>query len=159
MYGYEYVDVEDKGCEPCCGCAIDIYDETNLNGWGDYRPLKKPEKQQNDYEIKDVLNAFNQRYGKGTLVHPSMLNYFDDKKVIKLEEVDNYLGLNKKSPSPPMYQEEREPKDPQGWDYVGVKDLKKWKENNSPRDWLQLNRDDDRGVFLGNMESHSKFHN
>lgn len=40
-YGYEYVEVQEEGCDPCCGCAIDVYDEVNLNGWGDYRPVKK----------------------------------------------------------------------------------------------------------------------
>jgi len=39
VYNYEYVDVDQKGCDPCCGCGIDVLDEVNLNGWGDYRPL------------------------------------------------------------------------------------------------------------------------
>lgn len=43
VYGYEYVEVQEEGCDPCCGCEIDILDEINLNGWGDYRPVKKDE--------------------------------------------------------------------------------------------------------------------
>lgn len=63
VYGYEYVDEEEK-CDPCCGCdtSIDIYNETNLYGWGDYVPLPVKENKPK-FEMKDVLKAFNKRYG------------------------------------------------------------------------------------------------
>ncbi len=70
VYGYEYVDVQQEGCDPCCGCAIDVVDEINMNGWGDYRPVKKQEDKNNNFEFSDVARAFNAKYGKGTLVQP-----------------------------------------------------------------------------------------
>ena len=71
VYGYEYVD-EKEECNPCCGCdtSIDIHDETNLFGWGDYLPL--PVEKKYNYEMKDVLKALNNVYGKDTLKHNSM---------------------------------------------------------------------------------------
>ena len=58
VYGYEYVEVQ-EGCDPCCGCEIDIHDEINLNGWGDYRPVKNDDKKEEKLDFKDVMNAFN----------------------------------------------------------------------------------------------------
>lgn len=95
VYGYEYVEVQEEGCDPCCGCEIDIYDEINLNGWGDYRPVKKDDKNEDQkLDFKDVMNVFNSKYGKGTLVHPGMVDQFEGKNVVKLEDLDSYLGLD-----------------------------------------------------------------
>lgn len=41
-----------------------------MNGWGDYRPVKKQEDKNNNFEFSDVARAFNAKYGKGTLVQP-----------------------------------------------------------------------------------------
>lgn len=130
VYGYEYVEVQEEGCDPCCGCAIDVYDEINLNGWGDYRPVKKDDNKEGEkYDIQDVLQAFNQKYGKGTLVHPGMVDQFAGKNIVKLEDLDQYLGL------PSLPQKVRPGffhgdnygynKDPSGWDYKNVENHKR----------------------------------
>lgn len=65
-----------------------------MNGWGDYRPVKKAKtKKERDLNFNDVLKVFNKRYGRGTLVHPSMIDQYAGKKVVKLEDLDRYLGL------------------------------------------------------------------
>ena len=52
--------MQEEGCDPCCGCEIDIYDEINLNGWGDYRPVKKDKEDKKEkLDFNDVMNAFN----------------------------------------------------------------------------------------------------
>lgn len=58
VYGYEYVDAEQE-CNPCCGCndTVDVYSETNLYGWGNYKPL--PVKENKVHKFDDVLNALN----------------------------------------------------------------------------------------------------
>lgn len=87
--------MQEEGCNPCCGCEIDIYDEINLNGWGDYRPVKKDKEHKKEkLDFNDVMNAFNQKYGKGTLVHPGMIDQYQGKNVVKLEDLDSYLGLD-----------------------------------------------------------------
>lgn len=53
-----------------------MIDEINLNGWGDYRPVKKPETKNENYEFQDVLEAFNRKYGKGTLIQPGMVDSY-----------------------------------------------------------------------------------
>lgn len=70
VYGYEYVD-EDKECQGCCGCNeyVDVYSETNLYGWGNYKPL--PVKENKVHNFDDVLGAMNKRYGKDTFNHES----------------------------------------------------------------------------------------
>lgn len=40
------------------------------------------------------MNAFNQKYGRGTLVHPGMVDQYEGKNVVKLEDLDSYLGLD-----------------------------------------------------------------
>lgn len=41
-----------------------------MNGWGDYRPVKKQGEEKKDFEFSEVARAFNAKYGKGTLVQP-----------------------------------------------------------------------------------------
>lgn len=45
-------------------------------------------------EFKDVVLAFNRKYGKGTLFHPGMTDSYAGKNIVKLEELDQFLGLN-----------------------------------------------------------------
>lgn len=119
VYGYEYVDVQEQGCDPCCGCEIDIHDEINLNGWGDYRPVKKDEVEEDQIEFKDVMKVFNQKYGRGTVVHPGMVDPYEGKNVVQFEDLDAHLGLDTK----PVvhyshHHEHHEPlEDPHGWNW------------------------------------------
>lgn len=69
-----------------------------MNGWGDYRPVKKDDNQEKQLDFKDVMNVFNRKYGKGTIVHPGMIDPYEGKNVIKLEELDAHLGLDTKQP-------------------------------------------------------------
>ena len=69
-----------------------------MNGWGDYRPVKKDESHEKKPDFKDVMNVFNRKYGRGTLVHPGMIDPYAGKKVIQLEDLDAHLGLDSKKP-------------------------------------------------------------
>lgn len=129
VYGYEYVDVQEEGCDPCCGCEIDIYDEINLNGWGNYRPVKKDEEEHKEkLDFKDVMNAFNRKYGKGTLVHPGMIDPYAGKNIIKLADLDRHLGLDPtiKSDHRGYHDYNENIADPSGWDYKVAGASQKW---------------------------------
>lgn len=75
-----------------------MVDNINLHGWGDYKPVKKEERNEKPIDFQDVVQAFNQKYGKGTLVDPSQVDPYQGKKVIKLDELDQALGLKPKRP-------------------------------------------------------------
>lgn len=54
-------------------------------------------------EFKDVVKAFNRRYGKGTLVHPGMVDQWEGKNIVQFEDLDSYLGLD----SAPVYHHDK----------------------------------------------------
>lgn len=44
------------------------------------------------------MRVFNQKYGRGTLVHPGMVDPYAGKNVIQLEDLDAHLGLDTNKP-------------------------------------------------------------
>lgn len=90
-----------------------------MNGWGDYRPVKKDEKHEEKLEFKDVMKVFNQKYGNGTLVHPGMVDPYADKNVIQLDELDDYLDLPQQEFHNYNHHDDYEhDKDPEGYEYA-----------------------------------------
>ena len=71
------------------------------------------------------MNAFNSKYGKGTLAHPGMIDQYEGKNVVKLENLDEYLGLDSSSKNQyaghDQHEKEHYLKDePKYWEYKNV---------------------------------------
>ena len=87
VFNYQYVPIQQKDCNPCCGCAgkVSVSNSTNLYQYGEKVPENKWEQKQASYKWSDVVNKFGSQYGKDTF-DTSLLNQGDNgQKVYTLE--------------------------------------------------------------------------